>query len=126
MRIDAVSVTSRNLKKSVEFYSLLGFTFGEFGAEEKHVEPMTKPGETRLMIDSKDLIASITGVEPVAPNHSVFAVLCGSPVEVNAVAQLVRENGFTVVKEPWDAFWGQRYAIVQDPDGYLVDLFATL
>jgi uncharacterized glyoxalase superfamily protein PhnB len=29
-------------------------------------------------------------------------------------------------KEPWDAFWGQRYAQVKDPDGNGVDLFAAL
>jgi uncharacterized glyoxalase superfamily protein PhnB len=28
--------------------------------------------------------------------------------------------------EPWDAFWGQRYAAVNDPDGHTVDLFAPL
>ena len=27
---------------------------------------------------------------------------------------------------PWDAFWGQRYAQVKDPDGNVVDLFAPL
>jgi uncharacterized glyoxalase superfamily protein PhnB len=27
---------------------------------------------------------------------------------------------------PWDAFWGQRYATVLDPDGNQVDLFAPL
>lgn len=27
-------------------------------------------------------------------------------------------------KEPWDAFWGQRYAQVHDPDDNVVDLFA--
>ena len=32
----------------------------------------------------------------------------------------------TVVREPWDAAWGQRYATVQDPDGYGVDLYAPL
>ncbi len=29
-------------------------------------------------------------------------------------------------KEPWDAFWGQRYAQAKDPDGNVVDLFAPL
>ena len=28
--------------------------------------------------------------------------------------------------EPFDAFWGQRYATVRDPDGNAVDLFAAL
>ena len=29
-------------------------------------------------------------------------------------------------RAPWDAFWGQRYATVLDPDGNAVDLFAAL
>jgi hypothetical protein len=29
-------------------------------------------------------------------------------------------------REPWDAFCGQRYAMVKDPDGNPVDLFASL
>jgi uncharacterized glyoxalase superfamily protein PhnB len=32
--------------------------------------------------------------------------------------------GFTGFKPPWDAFWGQRYAILEDPDGNHVSLFA--
>ena len=38
----------------------------------------------------------------------------------------IHKAGFVVVTEPWDAFWGQRYAIVADPDGYMSDLFAAL
>jgi len=34
------------------------------------------------------------------------------------------EAGYTGYKAPWDAFWGQRYAIIIDPDGNHVDLFA--
>ena len=34
--------------------------------------------------------------------------------------------GFDGEKEPWDAFWGQRYAQLRDPDGVPVDLFAAL
>jgi uncharacterized glyoxalase superfamily protein PhnB len=34
--------------------------------------------------------------------------------------------GFSGHLEPWDAFWGQRYASLQDPDGTTVDLFAAL
>ncbi|HZD98061.1 MAG TPA: VOC family protein, partial [Micromonosporaceae bacterium] len=29
-------------------------------------------------------------------------------------------------KEPWDAFWGQRYSMISDPDGNSVELFAPL
>jgi len=36
------------------------------------------------------------------------------------------DAGGAAHKEPWDAFWGQRYAQVKDPDGTVIDLFATL
>ena len=126
MKLDAISLTSTDLEKSVEFYSLLGFIFSKFEKDEKHIEPQTKPGEVRLMIDAADLIESITGSKPIPANHSSFAILCKNPVEVDEVAKSIKAKGFTVIKEPWDAFWGQRYAIVQDPDGYMIDLFAPL
>ncbi len=126
MRIDAVGVSSSNLKQTVKFYSLLGFEFPEFKDDEDHLEPVTMPGGTRLMIDSVSMITNILGEAPKPGNHSVFAILYDSPAEVDAAAKKVAEAGFKVVTEPWDAFWGQRYAIVQDPDGYKVDLFAAL
>ncbi len=126
MKLDAISVTSTNLEHSVKFYSLLGFVFPAFGKDEKHLEPNTKPGDVRLMIDTADLIESIIGSKPTPPNHSSFAILCESPAQVNEVTKAIEDAGFIVFKEPWDAFWGQRYAIVKDPDGYMIDLFARL
>ena len=126
MKLDAISVTSTDLEKSVKFYSLLGFVFPQFEKDEKHIEPQTKAGEVRLMIDTADLIENITGSKPIPPNHSSFAVLCEMPSKVDEVTKKIKAEGFTVIKEPWDAFWGQRYAIVQDPDGYMIDLFAQL
>lgn len=126
MKLDAISITSKNLKETVKFYSLLGFTFADFAPDEKHIEPITKKGDVRLMIDDADLIKDITGVAPIPPTHSSFAILCDNPKEVDKVVSTVKSSGFEIVKDPWDAFWGQRYAIVKDPDGYMVDLFANL
>jgi uncharacterized glyoxalase superfamily protein PhnB len=126
MRIDAVGVSSSNLKETVKFYSLLGFEFPDFKDDEDHLEPVAAPGGTRLMIDSVSMIESILGEKPKPGNHSSFAILYDSPAELNAVAEKLAAAGYKIVAEPWDAFWGQRYAIVQDPDGYKVDLFAAL
>ena len=126
MRLDAVSVTSGDLARSAKFYTLLGFRFPDFKADTQHLEPMTAEGEVRLMIDDKTLMKSIIGKEPTPSNHSSFAIKCTSPAEVDGVVARIRAAGFSVVKEPWDAFWGQRYAIVADPEGYMVDLFAPL
>ena len=45
---------------------------------------------------------------------------------VDAAFARVTGAGFRAAKEPWDAFWGQRYAVVLDPDGNHVNLFAPL
>lgn len=126
IRLDAVAVSTTDMAKTVAFYELLGFTFPEWGAGDKHVEPIAKPGEVRLMIDTAALMEQLTGHKPVPPNHSSFAMLCDTPAEVDAVADALNGAGHTLAVAPWDAFWGQRYATVRDPDGYQIDIFAPL
>lgn len=126
MRIDAVGVCATDLRNAVAFYELLSFTFSEFTGNEDHIEAVTKPDGTRLMIDSQKLMSELIGERPKPGNHSSFAILYDSPAEVDATVERVQQAGYTVVAEPWDAVWGQRYAIVQDADGYRIDLFAVL
>ncbi len=125
MKLAAIGVTTSNLKKTVEFYKILGFEFPEFKDDEDHLEPTNQNG-ARLMIDSKKLIKDILGEDPLPANTSSFAIEYNSAKEVNDTAKRVSDAGFKVVKTPWDAFWGQRYAIVEDPDGYKIDLYASL
>jgi len=126
IKLDAVAVSSKDMAKTVAFYELLGFAFPDWGPDDKHVEPITKQGEVRLMIDTAELMEQLTGHPPTPPNHSSFAMLCDTPAEVDAVAERLREAGHTLTVDPWDAFWGQRYATVKDPDGYQIDIFAEL
>ncbi|WP_281983839.1 VOC family protein [Thalassorhabdomicrobium marinisediminis] len=125
-RLDAVAVTTTNMAKSVAFYEMLGFTFGDWGAEDQHVEPVVDDGEVRLMIDTAELLEKFTGARPTPPNHSSFAMRCDDPAEVDAIAARMSQAGYALTVAPWDAFWGQRYATVMDPDGYQIDLFAPL
>lgn len=125
-RLDALAVSSTDMAKTVAFYELLGFSFPAWSPDDQHVEPETKPGEVRLMIDTAELMETLTGHKPTPPNHSCFAMLCDSPSEVDDIAAQLAAAGHDIAKEPWDAFWGQRYAMVKDPDGYQIDLFAAL
>jgi uncharacterized glyoxalase superfamily protein PhnB len=108
------------------FYTLLGFEFEGGFESEDHIEPVRRIGEPRLMIDSATLMEKLTGEVPRAPNHSIFAMVCETPAEVDTYTAKIKAAGFVVVTEPWDAFWGQRYATVVDADGYRIDLFAPL
>ncbi|MCA9485520.1 MAG: VOC family protein [Nanoarchaeota archaeon] len=125
MKLNAVGVASSDLKKTLEFYELLGFDFPEL-KDEKHIEAINGENQIKLMIDSEEIIEGIIGEKPRPGNHSMFAIEYENPSEVDKIVKGVKEKGFTVVKEPWDAVWGQRYAIVSDPDGYKVDLYAFL
>ena len=59
-------------------------------------------------------------------NQISIAFECASPGEVDEVYGRVTGQGFEGEKEPWDAFWGQRYALLRDPDGVEVNLYAAL
>lgn len=124
--LDAVAVSTTDMTRAKAFYALLGFEFEGGFESDDHVEPVRRAGEPRLMIDSAALMEKLTGEAPHAPNHSIFAMLCDSPDEVDAYTADIKAAGFTVLVEPWDAFWGQRYATVADADGYRIDLFAAL
>ena len=58
--------------------------------------------------------------------RAALAFECADPAEVDSIYQSMVAAGFEGHLEPWDAFWGQRYATLRDPDGNGVDLFAPL
>lgn len=126
MKLNAVGVASTDIDKTISFYELLGFSFGEPTPDKKHVESISEGTSIRLMIDSQEVIKEIIGEAPKPSNHSGFAIQYSSPGEVDTVVAKIKAAGFAVVKEPWDAFWGQRYAVVADPDNYKVDLYAQI
>lgn len=122
MKLDAIGIVSKNLKKSVEFYRLLGLDFPE--STEDHLEVKTSSG-LRVMLDSEELMKKINPnwIKPIGQGI-VLAFSCESPKQVDETFNKVISAGYKSGKEPWDAFWGQRYASVVDPDGNSVDLFA--
>ena len=75
---------------------------------------------------SASMMTELNGEPPRPGNTAGFAVLMGTPDEVDAAAARVGDAGHTVVHPPFDAPWGQRYATVADPDGYRVDLFCAV
>jgi catechol 2,3-dioxygenase-like lactoylglutathione lyase family enzyme len=126
-RFDLIGMTVADMAASLAFYRRLGLDIPEAADTEPHVEYVL-PGGIRLAWDTVDVIRSFDADwAPAAggPNLSV-AFLVDSPAEVDETCAALASSGYTVHKEPWDAFWGQRYATVADPDGNHVDLFAAL
>jgi len=113
------------MARSIGFYRALGLDLPETPGEG-HIEATSANG-FRLMLDSEDVIKSFRpDWSRSAGNQLSLAFECSSPTEVDEIYARVVAAGFTGEKEPWDAFWGQRYAQLADPDGVPVDLFAAL
>jgi uncharacterized glyoxalase superfamily protein PhnB len=122
--LNAVGIVSANVTETLRFYRLLGADFGD-AAGDGHVEA-AMPNGLRLMVDSEEIIHSFDpGWQRSTGNQLSLAFECASPSEVDETYAKVVEAGFHGEKEPWDAFWGQRYAQLRDPDGVPVDLFAA-
>jgi uncharacterized glyoxalase superfamily protein PhnB len=46
--------------------------------------------------------------------------------DVDAIFHDMTGAGYRGLREPWDAFWGARYAIIEDPDGVAVGLMSPI
>lgn len=122
--LDAIGIISTDLDNSIRFYGLLGVVFP--APEGDHVEAVL-PNGLRLMLDTLELIKKIDPEWTEPKGHRIsLAFLCADPAEVDAVHATVTKAGYASKAAPYDAFWGQRYAQVLDPDGNVVDLFAPL
>ena len=121
--LDAIGIVSADLDRSRAFYALFGIEVAE---GDDHVEA-TLPSGLRLMFDTEDVMRSFRPEWTRATGNQIaIAFACASPAEVDELYARVVEAGFEGEKEPWDAFWGYRYAQLRDPDGVGVDLFAKL
>jgi len=124
-QLNAIGIVVSDMAKSIRFYRLLGVDVPET-PEEGHVD-VPLPNGVRLMLDKEEVITSFLPEWTRATgNQMSIAFECESAAEVDEVYARVVAAGFHGEKEPWDAFWGQRYAQLQDPDGVGVDLYAAL
>ncbi len=126
-RFDALGIVVSDMAATLAFYRLLGLDFDEDPDAAGHMEAIL-PGGTRLMLDTEDVVASFDpDFEPPTGSGRIgLAFVCDRPSDVDRLHDEVVSAGHTSSRAPFDAFWGQRYATVLDPDGNAIDLFATL
>ena len=125
---DAIGIIVSDIERAAAFYRKLGLAFSDPADPDGHGHAeATTAGGIRVMIDTVATIKSFDEhwTEP-SGHRTALAFACGSPADVDATYEMLLAAGGSSYKEPWDAFWGHRYAEVTDPDGNVVDLFAPL
>jgi catechol 2,3-dioxygenase-like lactoylglutathione lyase family enzyme len=126
-RLTAIGIVTRDMQESCRFYRTLGLDVPEPPAGEDHFEFEVPNGGVKLMWDTELLIKQIDPEWEEPRGHRVgLAFECESPADVDETYARLVAAGFRAKRPAWDAFWGQRYAQVYDPDGQPVDLYAAL
>jgi catechol 2,3-dioxygenase-like lactoylglutathione lyase family enzyme len=126
-RLDVVGIVVSDMARSLAFYRNLGLEPPPGADQEPHVE-IILPGGIRLAFDTVETIRSFDPHwAPPSGGHRIsLAFQFDAPEGVDRAYSDRVARGYEGHKAPWDAFWGQRYAEVLDPDGNLVDLYAPL
>ncbi|NED94716.1 glyoxalase [Phytoactinopolyspora alkaliphila] len=125
-RIAVIELVVADMGRSLAFYRRLGLDIPDEADAQPHVE-VGLPGGMRLAWDTVETIRSFTpGYEQPGVSQIALAFECDEPTDVDALYKELEQAGYAGERPPWDAFWGQRYATVTDPDENHVDLFAAL
>jgi catechol 2,3-dioxygenase-like lactoylglutathione lyase family enzyme len=122
--LGVIGVVVEDMARSLAFYRRLGLDVPAGADGEQHVE-VGLPGGLKLAFDTVETIRSFdpSWTPATGSPRMGLAFGCGSPEEVDKLYGELVAAGYEGHKEPWDAFWGMRYAVVHDPDGNGVDLF---
>ncbi|MBA3905545.1 MAG: VOC family protein [Pseudonocardiales bacterium] len=125
-RLDVVGIVVADMAKALAFYRQVGLDIPASADVEPHVE-VGLPGGLRLAFDTEEVIRSFHPYwTAVRGGRTNLAFVLPDPEGVDALYIELMAAGHESALAPFDAFWGQRYAVVHDPDGNGVDLFAPL
>jgi|HubBroStandDraft_1064217.scaffolds.fasta_scaffold04988_3 catechol 2,3-dioxygenase-like lactoylglutathione lyase family enzyme len=132
-RLDQVNLVSGDLEASIAFYRRLGVEIPEdrvwrtpSGIHHVSAGAAERPA-INLDLDST-AFAGIWNSGWHGRRDLRGRVVVGfelpSRADVDAVWADLTGAGHTGLQEPYDAFWGSRYAVVEDPDGIAVGLMS--
>jgi uncharacterized glyoxalase superfamily protein PhnB len=131
-RLDQVNVIAGDMRGSIDFYRRLGVALEEPVAP-KGGEPFHANGESEsgmhLELDSPAFVQVWNKGWTGRPDLAGRIVLGFSVATREAVDDKYAEltgAGYRDLQPPYDAFWGARYAIVEDPNQIAVGLMSPI
>lgn len=125
--LNVVGIVVADMPAALAFYRACGLQIDPGADTENHAAAAPVNGFT-VMFDTHQVMLSMDPdwVPGSGGHRMALAFDCGDPAGVDRQYQALIAAGHTSVSAPFDAFWGQRYATVRDPDGNPVDFFAPL
>jgi catechol 2,3-dioxygenase-like lactoylglutathione lyase family enzyme len=116
-----------DMSATVTFYRRLGLTIPEADPDwASHHCTAEMSGDIDLDFDSAEFARVWDEGWSTRPRMGVLGFRVSSRDQVNDIYQDLTEAGYTGEQQPYDTFWGARYAVVQDPDGNPVGIMSPV
>lgn len=129
IRLDQVNLIVRDVEASRAFYARLGLDFGDEHDpvwSAHHVSAL-HGGGTPLDVDLDSTSFAAQWNEGWSgESGAVLGFKVDTRAEVDALVTALAAEGVAVQQDPYDAFWGARYAVVSDPDGNAVGIMSPV
>ncbi len=136
-RLHQLNIVSGNLNASIEFYRRLGVEIPDYsiwktetGVHHANSTAGEATGSSfEIELDSAAFAPIWNGGWSKRDDLSGRVVVGFQVASREAVDErftVLINAGYTGLQEPYNAFWGARYAIVEDPDGIAVGLMSPI
>ena len=129
MRLDQVNLVVRDVEVTRSFYSRLGLDFGEehdpVWAHHHVGAPHGEQAAIDVDLDSTSFVQKWDAGWP-GGTGIVVGFKVDSRQEVDELVATLAAEGVPVQQEPFDAFWGARYAVLSDHDGNGVGIMSPI
>ena len=129
--LNQLDIVVRDVDTAVAFYRCLGLEIPDPSiwrtASGAHHVDLHLPNGLHLHLDSAALARSFNTGWPKVPAVGTKTVIGFAVPSREAVDERYAElvaAGYTGHQPPYDAFWGARYAVIEDPDGNHVGLMS--
>jgi catechol 2,3-dioxygenase-like lactoylglutathione lyase family enzyme len=120
---DQVNLVVSDMEATVAFYRRLGLTVPDTGESfQAHHRSAELPGGIDLDFDSVEFARHWD--KGWNSGAGVMSFRVESRERVDEIYNDLTAAGYRGQQEPYDAFWGARYAIVEDPDGNAVGIMS--
>jgi catechol 2,3-dioxygenase-like lactoylglutathione lyase family enzyme len=128
-RLDQLNIVVSDMEASVAFYRRLGLTIddpsGEWSDWASRHRSAEAPGGVNLDFDSAAFAREWDHGWHGGPG-CVIGFKVTKRETVDAMYADLTGAGYRGQQEPWDAPWGARYAVVEDPDGNAVGIMSEV
>ncbi|MGG1551363.1 VOC family protein [Paenibacillus ferrarius] len=123
VKLKRVAIYVEEMKRALDFYRVLGLAIPD-GADELHHVDVEQEG----IVLAFDMVESVKRVfedweDPVG-YRTELAFQFSSTEALDDVYRQLTTLGYDGFLKPQDTPWGERYAIIKDPDNNLISLVA--